>query len=224
MDYDIKSCLEKYPFWKKLPDSEREKMLTASYVKSYKKGEIIHAKDSECLGLIRILSGEIRTFLISEDGKEVTLYYLKEGNIEVLSASCVVNQISFETQLIAEKDCDILVVPSTYLASAKEDNINIRSFLYETVSERFSDVMQTIQEVMFLRIDQRIANFLLEEQEETGKFELEMTQEKLAKRINSVREVVTRVTGRMAEDGIIEVRRGTIKILDLKKLYAISGK
>lgn len=224
MQYEVKDYLEKYPFWKKLPDEEREKMISVSYVKSYKKGEIIHSKDYECLGLIRVLSGEVRTFLISEDGKEVTLYYLKEGNIEVLSASCVLNQISFYTELIAEKDCDIMIVPSTYLAAAKEDYVHLRSFLYETMTERFSDVMQTIQEIMFMRIDRRIANYLLEEHEESGKLELEMTQEKLAKRINSVREVVTRVTGRMAEEGLIEIKRGSIRILDLKKLYSISGR
>ncbi len=224
MKYEIKDYLMKYPFWDKLPDSEKEVLLSASYVKSYKKGEIIHSKDSECLGLIRVLGGEVRTFLISEEGKEVTLYHLKEDSIEVLSASCVVNQISFETELIAEKDCDILIVPSTYLANAKEEYIHLRGFLYETMTERFSDVMQTIQETLFLRIDQRIANYLLEEHEESGKMVLELTQEKIARRINSVREVVTRVTGRMVDDGVIEIKRGAIKILDLKKLHSISGR
>ena len=67
----------------------------------YQKDELIYSHDHECLGLIKVLSGEIRTFMLSDEGREIVLYRLKAGDTDVLSASCVVNQITFETQMVA---------------------------------------------------------------------------------------------------------------------------
>ena len=93
--------LEQLPFWKELTDREREVIRRSAVVRRYEKGALIHSSDQECLGMLLVLSGEIRTYLLSDEGREVTLFRLYEGALCVLSASCVISQITFEIQMAA---------------------------------------------------------------------------------------------------------------------------
>ncbi len=68
-----------------------------------KRGRLIHDGGSECLGLVLVLSGELRTYLLSDEGREVTLFRLYAGDLCVLSASCVISQITFDTQMTAQR-------------------------------------------------------------------------------------------------------------------------
>ena len=107
--------------------------------------------------MLLILSGEIRTYLLSDEGREVTLFRLYPGELCVLSASCVISQITFDTQMTAGMDTDVLIIPAIVIAALKEKNLHVRCFLYELATKRFSDVMWAMQQIMFKGLDQRLA-------------------------------------------------------------------
>ena len=113
----------------------------SAFVRHYKKGAFVHSSDNECLGMLLILSGEIRTYLLSDEGREVTLFRLYQGELCVLSASCVISQITFDTRMTAGMDTDILIISANVIAALKEKNLHVRCFLYELATKRFSDVM-----------------------------------------------------------------------------------
>ena len=69
--------------------------------------------------MLLILSGEIRTYLLSEEGREVTLFRLYPGELCVLSASCVISQITFDTQMTAGMDTEVLIIPANVIAALK---------------------------------------------------------------------------------------------------------
>ena len=209
---DIQTLLEQLPFWNALTDREREAARRSTTLRRYPAGSIIHSRDRECLGLIRVLSGKVRSFMLSEEGREITLYQLKAGDLDVLSASCVVSQITFETQLVADTDCEIMILPASCLAGFKQNNLAVRCFIFEKLGERFSDVMKVMQNMLFTRIDHRIAADLLEQA--GGKSEVRTTHEAIAGRINSSREVVSRALKEMEIDGLIKLGRGRIHIVD----------
>ena len=213
-----KQYLETLPFWNNLSKEEKENILSFSIVQSYKKGSFIHTQEDTCLGLIYVLEGDIRVYMVSEEGKEITLYHIKENEVDVLSASCVVNQITFDTELIAKEDSTLLIVPVTILSPLKDSNIHVRSYIYEVLAERFSDVMWTLQQVLFLKMDQRIATYLLDVSNTTNSLSIHTTHEEIAQEINSAREVVARVMKHLQDDGLIEMKRGVITILDKKRL------
>ena len=213
-----KQYLETLPFWNDLSKEEKENILSFSIVQSYKKGSFIHTQEDTCLGLIYVLEGNIRVYMVSEEGKEITLYHIKENEVDVLSASCVVNQITFDTELIAKEDSTLLIVPVTILSPLKDSNIHVRSYIYEVLAERFSDVMWTLQQVLFLKMDQRIATYLLDVSNTTNSLSIHTTHEEIAQEINSAREVVARVMKHLQDDGLIEMKRGVITILDKKRL------
>ena len=213
--------LSQLPFYEHLTNQQKEQMESVSYVAQFKKGQIIHDQGSDCLGMIMLLEGELRTFMISEEGREITLYRLEPEDVDILSAACVVNQITFDTQMVAVKDCSLLVIPAIHMSHWKEENRYIRAYVYELATDRFSDVMWMIQQTLFLRVDQRIAIYLLDEVNKNHSLEVKTTQEEIALEINSAREVVARMIKTMVKEGWVKTKRGSFTILDKKALQKI---
>ena len=211
---EIKEYLKTLPIWNDLTKDEKDKIFKFTQIKEYEKGNIIHSRDHECLGLIKVLSGDVRVFMMSDEGREITLYQMKSDDLDVLSASCVVNQITFDTQMIADSDCVLLVVPAVYLSSLKDNNLIVRCFIFEKLTDRFSDVMKTVQRILFTRIDSRIAMYLLDKSSKGDINHLYVTHEEIAREINTSREVASRVLKQLEDEGVIILKRGKINIID----------
>ena len=211
---EIKKQLSALPFWGALTAREQETMCACAQSRCYAKGELIYSKEQECLGLIRVLSGAIRTFMLSDEGREVRLYRVDKNDTDVLSASCVMNQITFETQMVADENCTLLIVPAVCLKTFKENNLHVRCFLFEKLGERFSDVMLNMQAILFTRLDRRIAEALLSR----GGTTVRVTHEQLAGEVNSTREAVSRILKDMERQSLIRLGRGQITLIDPEAL------
>ena len=217
---EIKNQLSALPFWGALTAREQETMVSCAQIRSYRKGELIYSKEQACLGLIRVLSGTIRTFMLSDEGREVQLYHVNEQDTDVLSASCVMNQITFETQMVADTDCRLLIVPALCLKPFKESNLFVRCFLFEKLGERFSHVMLKMQAILFTRLDERIAAALLSHARGGT---VRITHEQLAGEINSTREAVSRVLKDMERQSLIRLGRGQITLANPESLRILAG-
>lgn len=217
----MENILNKLPFWTSLTEQEKEILRKSAVIRRYEKGSFIHSSDRDCLGMLFILSGEIRTYILSDEGREITLFRLYPNDLCVLSASCVISQISFDTQMTARQDTEVLIIPPNITALLKEQNISVRCFLYEQATERFSEVMWAMQQILFKGLDQRLAAFLIEECERTNSNTVRMTHEQIARNISSAREAVARMLKQFTQDGLVELKRGEIIIKDtdgLKRL------
>ncbi len=217
----MENILNKLPFWTSLTEQEKEILRKSAVIRRYEKGSFIHSSDRDCLGMLFIISGEIRTYILSDEGREITLFRLYPNDLCVLSASCVISQISFDTQMTARQDTEVLIIPPNITALLKEQNISVRCFLYEQATERFSEVMWAMQQILFKGLDQRLAAFLVEECERTNSNAVRMTHEQIARNISSAREAVARMLKQFTQDGLVELKRGEIIIKDtdgLKRL------
>jgi CRP/FNR family transcriptional regulator len=218
--------MEKYlmelPFWKDLDQDQKEAIAICATIKRYRQGELIYSKDQECLGMIKILSGSVRAFMLSEEGREIVLYRIQPGETDVLSAACVVDQIRFETQMTAETDCEILIIPALCLAVLKGKNLALRCFILEKLGERFSDVMLLMENMLFSPLNKRIAKVLLEQLKETDSKTLFMTHAQLASDLNSSREVISRILKEMEKNDIITLGRGKITVKNLPSLEELA--
>ena len=217
----MESVLERLPFWKLLTDSEKELVRQNAVIRLYKKGTRVYSSERECLGMLFVMQGEMRTYLLSEEGREVTLFRIYPNDLCVLSASCVISQISFDTQMSAQKDTEALMIPPNIVLLLKEKNLSVRCFLYELATKRFSDVMWAMQQILFKRLDQRVALFLRQESQRLGTDTIHMTHEQIAQQISSAREAVARMLKQFSEDGLVELKRGAIRLLDQKGLKAL---
>ena len=217
----MENILNKLPFWTSLTEQEKEILRKSAVIRRYERGSFIHSSDRDCLGMLFIISGEIRTYILSDEGREITLFRLYPNDLCVLSASCVISQISFDTQMTARQDTEVLIIPPNITALLKEQNISARCFLYEQATERFSEVMWAMQQILFKGLDQRLAAFLVEECERTNSNTVRMTHEQIARNISSAREAVARMLKQFTQDGLVELKRGEIIIKDtdgLKRL------
>jgi CRP/FNR family transcriptional regulator len=160
--------------------------------------------------------------MLSEEGREITLYRLQEGDVCVLSASCVLSTITFDVHVDAEVDSEVLLVHASVFAELSRQNVYVEKFSYQLATERFSDVMWTMQQVLFMSFDKRLAIFLLDEMNKAEEDTIRLTHEQIAKYVGTAREVVTRMLKYFSGEGIVSLSRGGIKILDKKKLRSLT--
>ncbi len=205
-------------FWDRLSESEIN-LLQSNIVRvSYNKGFNLHSADNECLGVLLIKTGGLRIYILSEDGREITLYRLSPGDVCVLSASCILNSITFEVHIDADSDTDAYLINISTFSKLSSQNVYVENFAYKNTVERFSDVMWALEQILFMSFDRRLAIFLFDEITKTKSTKLQITQEQIAKYIGSAREVVSRMLKVFQSNGILEQSRGYIHILDKEKL------
>jgi CRP/FNR family transcriptional regulator len=217
------SLLEKsFSFWDKISDLEKEALMENISDIKYEKGTCLSGSDDSCAGVFLIRSGTLRVYMLSEDGKDLTLFRLNPGEICILSASCVLKLIRFEVLIEADTECRILVVNANFFSDLAARNVWVENFSYKVAAERFSDVMEAIQRIFFLSVDKRLANFLLEEIERNNTNVVPVTHEQIARYIGSAREVVSRTLKSFYVLGAVELSRGGIKIVDKKLLQSMS--
>ena len=210
-----------FPFWDKLPAHEQELLYKSTLPVNYKKGQIIH-DGTECTGMILVQKGCLRAYMLSDEGKEVTLYRLRDGNICMLSASCVLQSITFDVFIEAEEASEALLINGKVFADMAERNAPMKIYALETAVGRFSNVMWIMQQILFMSLDKRLALYLLEESAVNNSDVIKATHDQIARHLGSAREVISRMLKYFTAEGIIQSARGEIKILDKSRLELLS--
>ncbi len=211
----IKSRL---PFWEHMTELQIRNLETNISKVTYHKGYNLHNSDHECLGVLFVKSGELRVYILSEDGREITLYRLLEGDICIMSASCILNSIHFDVHIDAECETEAFLLNISYFGKLCDQNVYAENFAYKSTVERFSDIMQAMEQILFLSFDKRLATFLLEEIDKNHSNEIHLTQEQIAKYIGSAREVVSRTLKIFQNRGMVTQSRGIIHVTDREQL------
>lgn len=212
---------EYFPFWSKLNETDRMFLCQNSSVVHFEKEQAVH-NNRGCSGLYILKSGRLRLYMLSEDGKEITLYRLSPGDICMLSASCVLQSITFDVYVEAEVPSECYMINGMAFSAVSERVLEVKNYALETAVQRFSDVMWIMQQIVFMSMDKRLAIFLLDEITANGTDMVSMTHEQIARHLGTAREVITRMLKHFASDGWLEVTRKGIKVLDKKKLRDIA--
>lgn len=212
-----------FPFWNRLTKQQRERMMQGAFRRSITKGTMIHDGSADCLGLLMVISGQLRAFLLSEEGREITIYRLFERDICLFSASCMMQSIQFEISIEAEKDTEVWIIPADRYKSLMEESAVIANYTNQVMAGRFSEVMWLFEQIMWKSFDKRLAAFLIEEMavEETNC--LKITHEKIGNHMGTAREVVTRMLRYFQSEGIVKLMRGTVEITDPERLEQIQA-
>ena len=213
---------QKLAFWPRLTAPQRELLLSHTRALYCSPGANIHSAARECAGLLLVQSGELRCYLLSEDGRDITLYRLGPGDMCVLSASCVLSSITFDVHIDAQQDSRVLLIDAPTFAAVMEENIYVENLALRTGMERFSDVMWAMEQILFMSFDRRLAIFLVDESAKRETEHLALTHEQVAKYMGSAREVVSRMLKHFSAEGMVALTRGGIQILDRKKLMSLT--
>ena len=211
-----------FPIWDKLTPAQQERLKNAVIPFEGKKGIILHNGDIDCIGLLLIRSGQLRVFVLSDEGREITLYRLFDMDICLFSASCVMPDIQFNIVVEAEKDPQMWIIPPCLYKELMQDSAAVANYSNQLISSRFSEVMWLMEQIMWKSFDKRLAGFLLEECALESSEVLKITHEKIANHMGTAREVVTRMLRYFQSEGMVKLTRGTIEITDSKKLEELN--
>ena len=207
-----------FPIWNKLTAAQQERILGGLMERKVIKGTVIHNGSMDCTGLLLVKSGQLRAYILSDEGREITIYRLFDRDMCLFSASCIMRSIQFEITIEAEKDTELWVIPADVYKSIMEKSAPVSNYTNELMATRFSDVMWLIEQILWKSLDKRVAAFLLEEASIEGTNELKITHETIANHLGSHREVITRMLRYFQGEEMVRLSRGIVTILDEEKI------
>lgn len=210
------------PGWRQLTPAQQIRLSEAARPRAFSAGELIHNGDADCVGLLLVKSGRLRVFILSEDGREITLYRLLPGEICLFSASCMMPQIAFAVTVTAEAPSEVLVLPPDVYKAVMAESAPLANFTNELIAARFSDVMWLIEQILWKSFDRRLAAFLLAEAKLEHSATLHLTHEAIANHMGTAREVVTRMLRYFQGEGWVKLARGTLQLTDEPSLRALA--
>ena len=207
-----------FPIWDKLTPDQRERISSTTILHSVKGGTLLHDGGPDCLGLLLVKSGQLRAYMLSEEGREVTISRFFEMDICLFSASCVMRNMQFSVFIEAEKDSEIFVIPACLYQNVMDESLPVANYSHNLITSHLSEVMWLMEQIMWKSFDKRLAKFLLEECVVEGTTSLKITHERIANHLGTAREVVTRMLRYFQNEGMVRLTRGTVDITDEKKL------
>lgn len=210
-----------FPIWNKLTHAQQETITGSLTSRTVKKGTVLHNGGADCTGLLLVGSGQLRAFILSEEGREMTIYRLFDRDMCLFSASCMLHSIQFDVVIEAEKDTELWVIPSEVYQQLMEESALVANYTNELMATRFSEVMWLMEQVMWKSFDKRLAAFLLEEASIEGSALLKITHEIIGNHLGNPREVVTRMLRYFQSEGLVRLSRGVVEITDEKRLRAL---
>lgn len=207
-----------FPVWDQLNMTQKNRILGSLITRQIKKGTMIHNGSMDCTGLLLVKYGQLRAYILSDEGREITLYRLFDMDMCLFSASCIMRSIQFDVAIEAEKDTSLWIIPAEIYKSIMEESAPVANYTNELMASRFSDVMWLMEQIMWKSFDKRLAAFLLEESTLEENNTLKLTHEIIANHLGTAREVVTRMLRYFQSEGIVKLARGTVEIMNTEKL------
>ncbi len=217
---EFQSC---FPIWDNLTADQQDRILDSLAFRRIKKGTVIHNGSADCAGLLVVKSGQLRAYILSDEGREITVYRLFDRDICLFSASCILRSAQFDITIEAEKDTDLWVIPPEVYRGVMEASAPAANYTNEIMAARFSEVMWLVEQILWKSMDRRVASFLLEETAIEGTNRLSITHETIARHLGTHREVVTRMLRYFQDEGMVRLSRGTVELLDGKRLAALES-
>lgn len=213
---------ELVPFWERLDINQRTFLAQRSRLMQFDAGDHVQGAGAGCAGVVFVRSGRLRAFMLSDQGREVTLFHVQPGECCVLAASCILPMITFDIALDAAEDSDLLIIDSQAFGTVSQENIHAEAFTYRQATERFSDCMWVMQQVLFMGLDTRLAIWLLDEVARSGSKTIYATHDEIARHLGSAREAVSRMLKYFAREELVELARGSIELVDVKRLRLLT--
>ena len=210
-----------FPIWDKLSADQQERIRSVAELTTVKSGTVLHDGSPECMGMLLVKNGQLRAYILSEEGREVTICRFFEMDICLYSASCVMPNMHFDIFIEAEKDTELWVIPACLYQNLMDESLAIAKYSHDLITSHFSDVMWLMEQIMWRSFDKRLALFLVEESRLEQTLVLKITHERIANHLGTAREVVTRMLRYFQGENMVRLTRGSVDLQDkaaLRKL------
>ena len=210
--------LAQYPALRDLPGAEFERVLAEGTLREVAAGTVMFDEAQPCSGFPFVLEGAIGVSKLAENGREIQLYSVDAGESCILSSSCLLGSVAYAAHGVALSDTTVFILSRPTFERLLRSSDAFRRYVFGLFAERISDLMQTVEEVAFKRLDQRLATVLLRRGPT-----VRATHQQLADELGSVREIVSRIVRNFASEGLVQTGREQITILNPDGLRRVAG-
>lgn len=211
---------DKFKGLARLSVEDRERLRAGSSVLEIGRGATIFAPGQKPQNLLLLMAGTIRVQQLSETGREVTLYRVSAGESCVMTTSCILALENYSAEGVAETDIRAVAVPKDLFDDLLATSPEFRAFIFSTYSQRIADLFMLIDDIVFRRLDVRLAGRLLE-LAQVGV--VKATHQMLASELGTAREVVSRTLHDFHERGWIEQARGEVRVVSREGLERLAN-
>lgn len=215
----IDQVLSTFTFLGQGDDAGRKRFLQSASMARLEPGQFICHQGAECAHLALVLSGTARVYKLGENGREITLYRIGRGESCILTASCILSQLPFPAVAVCEETVEAAVIPAGLIRQWLAESALWRDYVFGLVAHRMADIISLVEEVVFRRMDQRIADYLVQHSSD-DKQRIEITHQLMASDLGTSREVVSRILKDFESRGLIRVARGSVEIMEGEQLQA----
>ncbi len=216
---DVPQLLALYPALAGLAPAQLAALLRPDTVMQLPAGTQVFSERQPCRGFPLLLAGRIKVCKSAANGRELMLYRVEPGGSCIISSSCLLGRSDYNARGIAETPLTLLLLPLPAFAELMLGHAPFRDFVFHLFAERIAELMQLVEEVAFARLDQRLARLLLARPDDA----LSVTHQQLADDLGSVREIVSRLLKGFAAQGLVELGREQIAIVDRPGLQRIAA-
>jgi len=215
--------IRQFDLWNGLTAAQRDKLISETRFARYKKGASVYRGALGGAGTLHVISGTLRVYILSEEGRELTLYFLRDGDVALLASTAVLASISCDIAIEATKNTELFVSETESVRDILSNNVEVRACAYEYAVVRLSEMLWKFQQMVFTSAERRLAKFLLTESARTAGDEIRLTHEKTAQYLGTAREVVSRLMRDFSQEGLVQTSRGCIHILNRVALQERAG-
>ena len=180
--------------------------------------ELLLSEGDECRSLLFVEDGALRVFKSGGEGREITLYRVRPGELCLLSISSLLAKTPYTASVAAAGSTTAWQLDADTFRDLHASEPALQAVVAAQLHRLLSAVMALVSEVAFRRMDERLARLVLEETAQSPV--LETTHEQLARHLGTAREVVSRLLENLRDDGVLEVERGHLRVLDRAALEA----
>lgn len=161
-----------------------------------------------------ILSGSLRVSRMDDEGREILLYYINPDETCAMTFSCCMEHFPSEIKAVAEDDAEMLLVPVQVMDEWLAKYPSWKSFVMKTIRSRFNDMLKTIDQIAFQKLDERLVNYLREKSRATGSTLINLSHEQIATELATSRVVISRLLKKLENDKKVLLYRNQIKLLN----------
>ncbi len=216
----IKRLSGLFPVLNLLPEPAVSALVRTGNIERFGAGSVLTNQANICPFVPLVVSGRLKVFILSPEGREVTLFYAYPGDFCLLGIACRMKSGALPSMVEVVEDAELFTIPSSVYETHLEHNADWNRFLFSTLYQHLYDSMSTFENLLFTRVDQRLANYLLSQCKGRTCI-LYITHEQIAAHLNTAREVISRLMGELKRRGILDYERGKVKILNLEALKGL---
>ena len=190
-----------------------QEIIRIGNMKTFRSGETLFSKDQKPSEIPLVIDGLLKVTRQDQNVREVFLYYLEAGDLCAMSLTCCLENKRGDFKMMAEKESKVFMIPMTYMDLWVQKYRSFRKWVFAAYQERFEELLNTIDSISFMKLNERLYNYLLDHKQASGTFEIEKTHEQIAQDLNTSRVVISRTLKQLEQQGKIQQFRNKVEIL-----------